>query len=129
MGHAHEDPKTKSIKSFLADLAGGLAHSWEGQDTTKWHTTFNARTFLQPQLNKAVRFEERHTSKLTDNHPKDWILFSSSDFEVAKAAVKDNTGKFTFQDGIDFPTLTFPSDHALVSSTLRVRKKGVATLQ
>jgi len=126
--HAHEDPKgaTKYVKSFLADLEEGpepLAHSWEGEDTTKWHTTFNARTFLQPQLNKAVRFEERHTSKLTDNHPKDWILFSGSVFDVAEAAVKDNTGKYSFTDGIDFPTLTFPSDHALVSTTLRVRRK------
>jgi len=127
--YAHKDPKgeKKYVQSFLADLEEGpspLAHSWSGSDTTSWHTTFNARTFLQPQLNKAVRFEERHTSKLTDNHPKDWILFSDSAFEVVEAAVKDNTGQLAFKDGVDFPTLTFPSDHAVVSTTLRVRRDG-----
>jgi len=124
--HAREDPKgaTKHIGAFLADLQEGpevLAHCWEGTDTKEWHTTFNARTYLQPQLNKAVRYDERHTSKLTDCNPKDFILFSTSAFEVAKPVVRDNTGQVRFVEGIDFPTLTFPSDHAIVSSALRVR--------
>ena len=39
------------------------------------HTTFNARTYLQPQLNKAVRMAERASSDMTDKNPKDHILF------------------------------------------------------
>jgi len=124
--HAREDPKgaTKHIDAFLADLQDGaepLAHCWEGSETKAWHTTFNARTYLQPQLNKAVRYDERHSSKLTDCNPKDFILFSGAAFEVAKSAVKDNTGEVRFVEDMDFPTLTFPSDHAIVSATLRVR--------
>lgn len=125
-----QDPKgaTLYVGDFVAALSGGgqsdatlapLEHSWEGEDTTKWHTTFNARTFLQPQLNKAVRFEERATSSLTDCHPKDFIVFSQGSFGIARHAVRDNTGRGEFVEEMDFPTSTFPSDHAIVSAALR----------
>lgn len=123
--HARWDPKgsTKHIDEFLRDLQAGdapLSHCWAGDETSKWHTTFNARTYLQPQLNKAVPFAERQGSKLTDCNPKDFILFSGNTFEVVVPAVRDNTGHGEFVEGMDFPTLTFPSDHAIVATTLRL---------
>ena len=45
-------------------------------------TTYNARTFLQTQLNKAVRVSELQTSKLTDRNPKDLIIYPESDFGI-----------------------------------------------
>mmetsp|Transcript_63600 Transcript_63600/g.207485 ORF Transcript_63600/g.207485 Transcript_63600/m.207485 type:complete len:541 (-) Transcript_63600:88-1710(-) len=123
--HTLEDPagKTKFVGSFLKDLEDGpepVKHSWEGKPSD-WITTFNARSYLQPQLNKAVKYEERLVSKSTDRNPKDYILFSASAFEVASPARKDNTGGCFFEEGIDLPTLTFPSDHAIVASSLRLR--------
>merc|ERR1719238_532954 len=35
----------------------------------KLYTTFNARTYLQPQLNKAVSYEERFTNVNVDRNP------------------------------------------------------------
>jgi len=125
--HAHVDPsgKNKHIDEFLLDLKAGpmpLQHSWEGEHSSpSWNTTFNARTYLQPQLNKAVRFHERGSSKLTDSNPKDFILFSDFAFVVDSYAARDNTGRGEFIEGMDFPTLSFPSDHALVAATLRLR--------
>lgn len=83
-------------------------------------TTFNARTHLQPQLNKAVRFED--TNIKGDKNPKDFILFFNTDFTVVSTD-KDNTGLHTYIDNMVFPTLTFPSDHA-VTSTLLLEKKN-----
>uniref|UniRef100_A0A7S0FVC0 Endonuclease/exonuclease/phosphatase domain-containing protein n=1 Tax=Pyrodinium bahamense TaxID=73915 RepID=A0A7S0FVC0_9DINO len=126
--HGLADPKgsTKHVDSFLADLQDGqepLGHCWGGEDKRKWTTTCNARTYLQPQLNKAVPYAERLSSKLTDCNPKDFVLFSSSDFEVVVHAARDNTGRGVFVEGMDFPSLSFPSDHAVVSATIRKRKR------
>jgi len=81
------------------------------------YTTFNARTYLQPQLNKAVKASEKLTSPLVDRNPKDFILFYEKDFSVV-AAAKDNTGTGAFVEGTVFPTLQFPSDHAVTKATL-----------
>lgn len=81
-------------------------------------TTFNARTFLQPQLQKAVRYDDRLTSKLTDRNPKDYIVFSVDQFTCPPLKTKvDNTGRYAFEDQ-PFPTFAFPSDHAIISTTL-----------
>lgn len=120
--HRREDPSgaTKYVGSFLQDLQEGVhpvAHTWEGEPAS-WITTCNARSYLQPQLNKAVPYAERLTSKATDRNPKDFILFSEGAFRVLVPAQRDNTGGCSFKDGIDLPTLEFPSDHAVVWSTL-----------
>jgi len=112
-----------------------------------WQTTYNARTYLQPQLNKAVRYAERATSSLADNNPKDFLLYSEGAFEGAGACARDNTGQGSYVEGLprrhrvararppltprsaptlsrvgtSIPTLTFPSDHCIVSTTLRLR--------
>lgn len=77
-------------------------------------TTFNARTYLQPQLQKAVAYEQRHTSPLADRNPKDYVCFSGYDLRSSYA---DNTGKDRYIDR-PFPTLDFPSDHALLHVAL-----------
>lgn len=82
------------------------------------HTTFNARTYLQPQLNKAVKESEKTTSPLVDKNPKDFILFYDADLRTYELPSKDNTGEGKFLDDIVFPTLTFPSDHAITKAVL-----------
>jgi hypothetical protein len=78
-------------------------------------TTFHARTHLQPQLNKAVKLEEKDVKG--DKNPKDFILFFSSDFAI-KSTTKDNTGELKYIENMVFPTLFFPSDHGVTSTTL-----------
>mmetsp|Transcript_19850 Transcript_19850/g.63269 ORF Transcript_19850/g.63269 Transcript_19850/m.63269 type:complete len:286 (+) Transcript_19850:984-1841(+) len=119
------DPKggKKFVGDFVAECASGeapLAHSWQGPPEG-WQTTYNARTYLQPQLNKAVRYAERATSSLADNNPKDFLLYSEGAFESAGACARDNTGQGSYVEGTSIPTLTFPSDHCIVSTTLRLR--------
>jgi|TARA_B110000977_G_scaffold131783_1_gene167856 hypothetical protein len=100
------------------------------------HTTYNARTYLQPQLNKAVRMSERACSPFTDKNPKDHILFQISSHlndldgcEVQRAGFsteivsRDNTGTGTFAPHAPFPTLKFPSDHAIVSAELQLENQ------
>lgn len=79
------------------------------------HTTYNARTYLQPQLNKAARKDE--LVKKGDVNPKDFILFFPGEFG-SNGATKDNTGNKKFTEDMVFPTLQFPSDHGVLSSVL-----------
>ena len=81
----------------------------------KNYTTFHARTFLQSQLNKAITLEDRHTKG--DKNPKDFILFFNHDYEV-RWSHRDNTGRGVYIDDMIFPTLHFPSDHAITSTLL-----------
>lgn len=83
-------------------------------------TTFNARTHLQPQLNKAVYIQDREAKG--DKNPKDYILFGDSDWEVVKVA-KDNTGKREYIENMVFPTLDFPSDHGILSAVIKPKGK------
>ena len=85
----------------------------------KRYTTFAARTHLQPQLNKAVAYNEKDIKG--DKNPKDFVLFFRSDFEVASAE-RDNTGVREFKENMVIPTLRFPSDHAITFSTLYENK-------
>ena len=92
----------------------------------KLYTTFNARTYLQPQLNKAVSYEERFTNVNVDRNPKDFVLFSRS-LELVSTS-RDNTAKTSsssgepkYDDEKMFPTLKFPSDHAITKAVLRAK--------
>ena len=86
----------------------------ENPDPT-YYTTFHARTHLQPQLNKAVAYHEKDIKG--DKNPKDFIIFFKSDFQVIRTH-KDNTGERKYIDHMIFPTLFFPSDHAITSTVL-----------
>ena len=77
-------------------------------------TTFNMRTFLQPQLQKACRATEKKSKG--DLNPKDYILFQPEAF-VAEDYGVDNTAKKECVEQV-IPTLEWPSDHCLVYSTL-----------
>lgn len=79
------------------------------------YTVFNVRTFLQPQLNKAVKSTELREKG--DVNPKDFILYSKDTFQC-ESWTKDNTGNKTYTEGVPFPTLSFPSDHGVLSSVL-----------
>ena len=85
----------------------------------KRFSTFNARTYLQPQLNKAVAFADRYTDINVDRNPKDFVLFTKRDFQLVSTN-RDNTGGKKYVDDMMFPTLKFPSDHAVTSATLRL---------
>jgi hypothetical protein len=78
-------------------------------------TTFHARTHLQPQLNKAVKLEEKDIKG--DKNPKDFIVFFAADYEVLSTE-KDNTGERKYVENMVFPTLDFPSDHGVTSTVL-----------
>jgi len=98
-------------------VSAGLTSCWgDNPDPKLTRTTFNARTYLQPQLNKAVKMSEKENKG--DVNPKDFILFSPKDFKPTRA-FKDNTGKQEYIEGMVFPTLDFPSDHGVLGVDLK----------
>jgi hypothetical protein len=96
-------------------VSHGLTSCWGDVPDPKNYTTYNARTYLQPQLNKACKSNEKRENG--DVNPKDFIVFPKDDFNVVKTW-KDNTGKRTYIEDMAFPTLEFPSDHGLLSTIL-----------
>ncbi len=82
-------------------------------------TTFHARTHLQPQLNKAITYEEK--DQKGDKNPKDFIIFFQEDY-IVQQTTKDNTGKKKYIENMVFPTLTFPSDHGITSTILQEKR-------
>lgn len=130
--NAYEHPKDQGwlgVRDLERELmTSGLSSNW--RPTTGeapigdrlYYTTFNARTFLQPQLNKAVRRDERATKG--DHNPKDFVLFDTAAL-APSSSMRDNTGRgpgSEYDEAIVFPTLQFPSDHALVATTLVERQ-------
>ena len=111
--------KLQGVDGFAeAFRAKGYSSCWGDAPDPKSATTFNARTYLQPQLQKAAKSDEKVSKG--DMNPKDFILFKKGAFEVL-AAHKDNTGQRTYIEGMVFPTLKFPSDHGIVSTTLKIK--------
>ena len=117
-GEPEEDQQdVVSFGEFFSNLPRKV-NSCYGQKPSRINfTTFNARTHLQPQLNKAVAFEEIDVSKKRDKNPKDFILFYEQDYSVLDVR-KDNTGEGHYVEGMVFPTLDFPSDHGITSTVL-----------
>eukprot|EP01062_Namystynia_karyoxenos_P039744 TRINITY_DN288_c0_g1_i1.p1 TRINITY_DN288_c0_g1~~TRINITY_DN288_c0_g1_i1.p1 ORF type:complete len:667 (+),score=258.04 TRINITY_DN288_c0_g1_i1:110-2002(+) len=111
----------------FADWLGqhGLATVWGPKPDNAKHTTFNARTYLQPQLNKAALSTEREAKG--DKNCKDHIVVPEG--TAVSDVQRDNTGKGTYNDDTVFPTLTFPSDHGVLAATLSMgdTKLRVAT--
>ena len=121
----HDDNKGKrlSVETMYGSLAAENLHNcWGDEHALCPTTTCNARSFLQPQLNKAVFYKEKLTSKLVDRHPKDHLFVSSGQFkvntEMSKRVNDASEDAFRWVDDMPFPTLSFPSDHALVSFEL-----------
>mmetsp|Transcript_16463 Transcript_16463/g.27212 ORF Transcript_16463/g.27212 Transcript_16463/m.27212 type:complete len:308 (-) Transcript_16463:137-1060(-) len=97
----------------------GIRSCWGGRPKANNYTTYNARTYLQPQLNKASKKSE--FVEKGDRNPKDFILFYKGDFQEF-GTTKDNTGNKKYIEDMVFPTLAFPSDHAVLSTTLAILK-------
>ena len=93
----------------------GLTSCWGDTPNPKNYTTYNARTFLQPQLNKACRKDQ--ACNKADINPKDFILFPKEDYEVIKTW-KDNTGQKKYTENMAFPTMNFPSDHGILATVI-----------
>jgi hypothetical protein len=112
--------KTQDVMAYATSYdKHGLTSCWGGPesggvDPTE-HTTYNARTYLQPQLNKAARRSE--IKQKGDVNPKDFILFNPSQWSSTRCG-KDNTGSGRFIEDMVFPTLEFPSDHGILSTVL-----------
>lgn len=130
--NAYEHPKDEGwlgVRELEHELMrSGLSSNWQPPiggapiGERLYYTTFNARTFLQPQLNKAVRRDERGTKG--DHNPKDFVLFDTAAL-APRSSMRDNTGRgpgSRYEEAIVFPTLQFPSDHALVATTLVERQ-------
>ena len=96
----------------------GLTSCWGDTPNPSNYTTYNARTYLQPQLNKACKQSEKRANG--DVNPKDFILFPKSSFTVEKTW-KDNTGTRAYTEDMAFPTLQFPSDHGILSTVVDIK--------
>jgi len=108
--------KTQDNMEFRADILNkGFSHCWGNTPPVDAITTFNSRTFLQPQLNKACKSTEKRANG--DINPKDFIIFDGGDFAVDRTW-KDNTGEEKYVEDMAFPTLTFPSDHGILGTVL-----------
>merc|ERR1711879_451042 len=102
--------------------SNGLRSCWpESADMSECCTTCHARTFLQPQLNKAVRSSEMLSKG--DVNPKDHILVQADAYDVV-SCIKDNTGENSFVEKQVFPSLHFPSDHAIVAAIFQSKAKA-----
>jgi len=101
-------------------VSQGLTSCWGDVPQASNYTTYNARTYLQPQLNKACKKSEKREKG--DVNPKDFILFGKEDFEVV-STWKDNTGEKKYIEDMAFPTLDFPSDHGILATQLKLKKK------
>lgn len=109
-------PDQQGVVDFAKFYRGvGLNSCYGPQPNPKNFTTFHARTYLQPQLNKAIRYTEKDVKG--DKNPKDFILFFSPSYDVLQTT-KDNTGVGKYVEGMVFPTLNFPSDHGITSTKL-----------
>jgi len=109
----------QDVLEFARDyVSKGYTSCWGDTPNPKNHTTFNARTFLQAQLQKAARASEKISKG--DKNPKDFILFPSGKFDVLRTT-KDNTGERRYVEDMVFPTLAFPSDHGVLSTELQIR--------
>lgn len=96
-------------------VSHGLTSCWGDVPNPSNYTTFNSRTYLQPQLNKACKKSNKRENG--DVNPKDFILFGKSDFKVVQTW-KDNTGEKTYTENMAFPTLNFPSDHGILATII-----------
>ncbi|KAL7437069.1 hypothetical protein ACHAXM_007130 [Skeletonema potamos] len=103
-------------------VSHGLSSCWGDLPDPQNYTTYNSRTYLQPQLNKACKKSDKRLNG--DVNPKDFILFGKDDFLVEKTW-KDNTGNEVYLEDTAFPTMSFPSDHGILATVL-VAKSSAA---
>jgi len=119
--NTHEKPskgKCSLGEMMLALVPLGLTTCWgDRPELEPCRTLCKARSFLQAQIKKGVRFDDRN--ELCDKAPKDFILFQRSVFRAAQMPTKDNTGSSKFIEDMFLPTSRFPSDHGILGARLR----------
>eukprot|EP00815_Leptocylindrus_aporus_P000756 CAMPEP_0116055358 /NCGR_PEP_ID=MMETSP0322-20121206/3358_1 /TAXON_ID=163516 /ORGANISM="Leptocylindrus danicus var. apora, Strain B651" /LENGTH=558 /DNA_ID=CAMNT_0003538943 /DNA_START=232 /DNA_END=1908 /DNA_ORIENTATION=+ len=112
-----EPGKTQDVMEWgKSYVSHDLTSCWGDIPDAKNYTTYNARTYLQPQLNKACKSDQK--KEKGDINPKDFILFPKASYEVERTW-KDNTGEMKYIEDMAFPTLTFPSDHGILATILK----------
>lgn len=123
-----EGKKLGAAELATALQARGLCDCWSGHAAVAPHeccTTFNARTYLQPQLNKAVSRGKAGSDPNTDRNPKDYIIFDGAQYSAVGEPERDNTGtRGAFDPESPFPTLHFPSDHAVLAASICPAQKN-----
>jgi hypothetical protein len=114
----------KSADSAASESDSAASESDSATMMTTWlgltpdphfHTTNNGRTYLQPQLNKAMRKE--HVSESGDQNLKDFILFQRHSWRC-QDPYRDNTGHLEYVQDRVYPTNEWPSDHCAISCML-----------
>ena len=113
-----------SVEGWEALLAArGLSSCWAGRDDAAglW-TTFSARTLLQPQVHKAVAAAAAGGAE--HRRLRDWVVFPAGRAALAGPAERDNTGRGALAEVRTVPSAAFPSDHAVVSVRLAVRREA-----
>jgi len=114
--HKNHTPTTQGVQEFHTKFTKmGFSSCWGNSPTMETWTTRNARTYLQPQLQKAVGMAD--AARKGDVNLKDWIIVYTHQL-TAHRSERDNTGDRRFDEDMVFPTLSFPSDHAIVSTLL-----------
>jgi len=112
--YERESKSTAHVLEFEQMYTQHNLQSCWGKVDPRRYTTFNARTYLQPQLNKAAKSNE--LAEKGDRNPKDFVLFTEQ--FVLGRVWRDNTGKGEYVEEMVFPTLEFPSDHAALAVDL-----------
>merc|ERR1719282_1379041 len=75
--------KQQDVLDYAKDIVShGLTSCWGDVPNPSNYTTYNARTYLQPQLNKACKQSDKRAKG--DVNPKDFILFQKESFNVIK---------------------------------------------
>jgi len=113
-----DSKKTQSFLEYVDAYKGlGLSSVFGDKTDPSSYTTYNARTYLQCQVQKACKSSQK--KECGDINPKDFILFYGDHFQPL-TTTKDNTGKKEYIDDMVFPTLDFPSDHAIMSAEINI---------
>ncbi len=113
--------KKYSVKALQQRIGELEMSSCFGAECPTKHTTNCPRTYLQPQLNKAVKREDIGGKVVEFRSPKDWIMFSRKEVDFVDGTLCiDNTAKKEYKADPQYviPSEHFPSDHAIVSAQL-----------
>jgi hypothetical protein len=121
-GHDRFHRGVADLRRLLADKC--MVSVWDDVDDPFIKTTCSARTSLQTQLHKAVAHHHRFSAATVSL--KDWILTYAAHVETISPPLRDNTGAREYVDAQVLPTTDFPSDHAIVSATIRFRPAAPA---
>eukprot|EP01104_Vermistella_antarctica_P012747 TRINITY_DN374_c0_g2_i1.p1 TRINITY_DN374_c0_g2~~TRINITY_DN374_c0_g2_i1.p1 ORF type:complete len:590 (-),score=204.69 TRINITY_DN374_c0_g2_i1:306-2075(-) len=127
---AHVQGRFQGATEFVADNATkGLNDCWSSQeggfDASKCLTTCNARTYLQPQLNKAVKSTDKFVKG--DINPKDFIIFYDNQFTSSETKKCNTAKRGVYTEHMCFPTMEFPSDHGVIETFLVPKDKVEAS--